>query len=304
LSLALSSTFTHKPLSSLVYCLNHWRWHGPGPKAGETFVKVDFADIGTPQGKCGGFSIDTACTGTPGEASQVVAKLCLGKSTCEVAPNTATLNPSNPMICDGVIKSSAVQLSCGKSPHHRPPLPHLPLSLHGDQPSRSGDATPSCLTATPMNFDAAKGYYTRQGWKVGLGSCPTAGNPAPSSNIFNFSTKGQLQVGSGPTCLASVPLNGPQLWSKPLDKGSNAGESFCSRNSWQAPLAAAFVVAKFVFTMVCVCVCVCVCDFAFLLNLTNLASGYSCGQHDGLQPKPRSATRRHPRPYLWHWRRQ
>jgi hypothetical protein len=84
------------------------------PTAGEHFVSVDFADIGTPKGSCGSYAIDTACTGNPGEAVSVVSKLCLGKAKCSVGANTATLSPSAPNICDGVIKSTSIQLSCGK----------------------------------------------------------------------------------------------------------------------------------------------------------------------------------------------
>ena len=59
-------------------------WTLAGPTAGEHFVSVDFADIGTPTGTCGDFKVDSACSGTPGEASKIVAKLCLGKPSCQV----------------------------------------------------------------------------------------------------------------------------------------------------------------------------------------------------------------------------
>eukprot|EP01050_Picozoa_sp_SAG11_P017268 SAG11_NODE_2471_length_3319_cov_3.418634_4_plen_63_part_00 len=45
------------------------------PTAGEHFVRVDFADIGLPKGSCGSFTLDSACTGSPGEAAAVVAKV-------------------------------------------------------------------------------------------------------------------------------------------------------------------------------------------------------------------------------------
>jgi hypothetical protein len=161
----------------------------------------------------------------------------------QIPPNTDALNPSNPMICDGTIKSSSVQLSCGTgvptaSPEASTASAAAPsssispssLSLSSSQRGvavdvRTGnddDGQPSCLSATPMDFDTTKGYYERHGWKVGLSACPAAGTPPASSSIFHMSGAGELRVGNG--CLSSVPLNGPQLWTKPLEIGSDAGE--------------------------------------------------------------------------------
>ena len=92
--------------------------------AGEHFVSVDFASIGSPGGTCGKFTESASCHGVEATTSAVVGKLCLGKSACSVAPNTAVLNPANPNICDGVVKSTAIQLSCGKgAPRPPPPAP-------------------------------------------------------------------------------------------------------------------------------------------------------------------------------------
>ena len=97
------------------------------PTAGTHFVRVDFADIGSPKGTCGHYSVDASCTGSPGEAASIVAKLCLGKASCQIRPNTAQLNPSNPNICGGVLKSNSIQLSCGQgAPVPPPPGPPTP----------------------------------------------------------------------------------------------------------------------------------------------------------------------------------
>eukprot|EP01044_Picomonas_judraskeda_P001745 COSAG03_NODE_110_length_12523_cov_61.863731_6_plen_644_part_00 len=80
--------------------------------SGKTFSRVGFASIGLPTGTCGIYQVSRSCHGTPGEATSVVAKLCLGRSSCEIPPNTAVLNPSDPNICPGVVKRTAVELSC------------------------------------------------------------------------------------------------------------------------------------------------------------------------------------------------
>eukprot|EP01046_Picozoa_sp_COSAG06_P030040 COSAG06_NODE_2831_length_6205_cov_10.476417_5_plen_223_part_00 len=79
---------------------------------GKQFARVDFASIGLPTGSCGAYEASTSCRGTAGEAAAVVAKRCVGKATCEVAPSTAVLNPSDPDICSGVVKRTALELTC------------------------------------------------------------------------------------------------------------------------------------------------------------------------------------------------
>lgn len=104
------------------------------PNAGDHFVNVDFAGIGSPKGSCStGFVDDKDCHGTPGAAAKIVGDLCLGKSACQIQPNTNALNPANPMICDGVYKYSAVQLSCGKGPPT--PVPPAPPSPSPQPPA-------------------------------------------------------------------------------------------------------------------------------------------------------------------------
>ena len=158
------------------------------------------------------------------------------------------------MICDGTIKSSSVQLSCGAGAP-TPPLESSTAAVaaaaaaSSSSPSQRGATVyasrgnkngnggqPSCLSATPMDFDTSKGYYERHGWKVGLSGCPAAGAPPASSFVFHMSDAGELQVGGGSsdTCLSSVPLNGPQLWAKPLETGSDAGELYLSLTCWQS----------------------------------------------------------------------
>lgn len=89
-------------------------------------------------------------------------------------------------------------------------------------PNASGTKQ-SCLSATPMDFNPSAGYYTRQGWKVSLEACPSGPTPAPNSSVFEFTAAGELAVGSGrAACLSTVPLNGPQLWYKPLGGGEVA----------------------------------------------------------------------------------
>lgn len=101
--------------------------------AGQKFVKVVFASVGTPSGSCGSFAPGAKCHGVPSAASAYVAKTCLGKASCTVALNTATLNPSDPAICDGVAKSSAVELECGTGPP-QPPPPAPPSPAPGPIP--------------------------------------------------------------------------------------------------------------------------------------------------------------------------
>jgi hypothetical protein len=84
----------------------------------------------------------------------------------------------------------------------------------------STNAKPSCLSATPMDVDLDKGYFTRKGWSVGMGDCPQAGKPAANSSKFTLTAKGELQLKvNSSVCIAVAPLNGPQLWSKTLEKG-------------------------------------------------------------------------------------
>lgn len=80
--------------------------------AGTKFAKVDFASIGLPTGVCGAFRESSSCHGAAGEAVSVVAKLCVGKSRCSITATTAVLNPTDPSICPGVYKRTAVQLYC------------------------------------------------------------------------------------------------------------------------------------------------------------------------------------------------
>ena len=91
------------------------------PTKGEHFVHVDFASIGTPDGECGAYTVDASCHGVDATTNAVVGKLCLGKSNCSVPPNTNALNPANPMICNGVVKRTAIQLTCGTGPPRPPP---------------------------------------------------------------------------------------------------------------------------------------------------------------------------------------
>ena len=91
------------------------------PTKGEHFVKVDFASIGSPTGTCGAYTAGATCHGVDATTNSVVGKLCLGKSNCSVAPNTNVLNPANPSICDGVVKHTAIQLTCGTGPPQPPP---------------------------------------------------------------------------------------------------------------------------------------------------------------------------------------
>ena len=58
------------------------------PNPGEHFVRVDFAGVGTIGGQCGALTQSSSCHGTAGAASSIVGKLCLGKSSCAIAPNT------------------------------------------------------------------------------------------------------------------------------------------------------------------------------------------------------------------------
>jgi hypothetical protein len=182
--------------------------------------------------------------------------LCVSNWFLQIAPNTAVLNPSNPMICDGTIKSSSVQLSCGTGAPTPPLEPSTAAAAaSSSSPSQRGAAAdasngngndnddnggqPSCLSVTPMDFDTTKGYYERHGWKVGLSGCPAAGTPPASSFVFHMSDAGELRVGGGSsdTCLSSVPLNGPQLWTKPLETGSDAGEQFPLQSNHNATAA-------------------------------------------------------------------
>ena len=92
------------------------------------------------------------------------------------------------------------------------------LKFAGSVPS----SKPACLSATPFAFDAGKNV--RQGWKVSVGGCPTdPSKPVANSSKFRLTTKGELVVGgsdgSSAACLTAVPLNGPQLWTKPLADG-------------------------------------------------------------------------------------
>ena len=107
--------------------------------AGQHFVNVDFAAIGAPSGSCGNFAASSTCHGTPGAAARIVAKLCLGKLSCKVAPNTNTMNPADPNICSGVVKHTMVQLQCGKgSPTPPPPGPPPPPPPPGPAEDCSG----------------------------------------------------------------------------------------------------------------------------------------------------------------------
>jgi N-acetylneuraminate lyase len=106
------------------------------PHHSDHFVHVDFADIGTPRGACGGYSVDADCSGAPGEAAHIVAQMCLGQPECSFGPNTNVLNPSDPMICDGVVKSMSIQLSCGTgTPVQPPPAPPPPSPSPPSPPS-------------------------------------------------------------------------------------------------------------------------------------------------------------------------
>ena len=87
------------------------------------FVTVDFANVGTAAGTCGAWQEDQSCTGNTQTAMHVVAQACLGRRTCSLHPNTNVFNPANPMICDGVVKSTTVQLTCGTGPSPPPPPP-------------------------------------------------------------------------------------------------------------------------------------------------------------------------------------
>jgi|EP01047_Picozoa_sp_COSAG01_P071481 hypothetical protein len=84
------------------------------PTAGHAFTAVVFASIGSPTGGCQHFVASPACHGSPvGAAVAVVARLCVGKQSCKVPANTDVLSPGNPEICTGVVKRTAVQLTCG-----------------------------------------------------------------------------------------------------------------------------------------------------------------------------------------------
>ena len=84
------------------------------PTAGHAFTAVAFASIGAPTGGCEHFAASPTCHGSPtGAAAAVVARLCVGKQRCKVPANTEVLSPLNPEICSGVVKRTAVQLTCG-----------------------------------------------------------------------------------------------------------------------------------------------------------------------------------------------
>lgn len=123
------------------------------PNPAQHFTRVDFAGIGTPTGSCGSFAVNPACTGTTGGAAAAIGMACLGRSSCSIHPNTNALNPANPMICDGVIKHTAVQLTCGNGPV--PPSPSPPPSPPQPQPAAHncsgpfGEAVPPILRNRP-----------------------------------------------------------------------------------------------------------------------------------------------------------
>ena len=73
------------------------------------------------------YTSDVSCHGVDATTNSIVAKLCLGKNKCSVAPNTNFLNPADPNICNGVVKHTAIQLSCGKG-EPQPPPPSPPPS--------------------------------------------------------------------------------------------------------------------------------------------------------------------------------
>ena len=62
--------------------------------------------------RAGHYVASKTCHGLAGKAVQAVAELCIGKTTCTVPANTVVLNPADPSICPGVVKRTAVQLTC------------------------------------------------------------------------------------------------------------------------------------------------------------------------------------------------
>jgi len=117
------------------------------------------------------------------------------------------------------------------------------LSGHTQDKPRCLSATPqeisqfTELTGTPFAEQVAASKSSRPPWdlRVGdgrrapaasqLGDCPPLGKAPPPTSAFDFDSAGRLRVGGahamgvGETCLSRAPLNGVQLWSKPLTGG-------------------------------------------------------------------------------------
>jgi|EP01047_Picozoa_sp_COSAG01_P041856 hypothetical protein len=85
--------------------------------------KIDFASWGTPTGQCGSFSASTCNSNA---SYSIVAKACLGKSSCTLVPSRNVWG-ADP--CFGKIKVLAVQAS-GCTPAATPPIPSTETKVY------------------------------------------------------------------------------------------------------------------------------------------------------------------------------
>lgn len=74
--------------------------------SGQTVSAVGFASYGTPTGSCGAFATSSCNAATSGS---VVTSACNGQSSCSVPASNATFGDP----CPGVLKSLALQVTCG-----------------------------------------------------------------------------------------------------------------------------------------------------------------------------------------------
>ena len=73
--------------------------------AGQTIASVQFASYGNPSGSCGSYAQGTCHAAS---SSAIVAKACVGKTSCAVVANDATFGDP----CDGTAKRLYVQAGC------------------------------------------------------------------------------------------------------------------------------------------------------------------------------------------------
>jgi len=57
---------------------------------------------------------------------------------------------------------------------------------------------------------------------TGLIKCPVPETQAPSGTVFNLTESGELFSEFAHACLSTAPMNGVELWSKPLSGGKVA----------------------------------------------------------------------------------
>ena len=89
-----------------------------GCPAGKLIDEIVFASYGLPKGSCdGGFTVDPSCMNSSQAA--YVAKLCVGKSTCQVGADPSTFGGKDP--CFGVTKHLSVAIHCAGDPPPPPP---------------------------------------------------------------------------------------------------------------------------------------------------------------------------------------